>query len=414
MTYAEALDYVASLSLRGWRLGLDRMEELVRRAGLNEELGRPKHFHIAGTNGKGSVTAYIQSILIAAGHPTGGFFSPYVYDIRERIQMSGEPISAADFVSLVEKMKPFAESLDATEYGGVTEFEFKTAMGLAYWRDREAECVALEVGLGGRLDATNVVIPAASAIVSIGLDHTAILGETHAAIAGEKAGVLKLSKPAVIGDLPSEARDVVRQVAAERDVPLWEFGREFGVDAEGRVFTPWRSLAIAPPIPGRHQLHNVAVAVATVERVFELSDEVYREGVSTTRIPGRFERRFIQEKLVILDGAHNAESMQAFAETLGVEFPAQKFAVVFGMLEGHDPGPVVQQIERIAAEVHLCPIDFRRTRQPEELASFFSVPTTRNPSSVAAFGRALEGEHPIAVTGSFYLVGEVGRSLPLL
>jgi len=411
MTYAEALDYIGALSHRGWRLGLDRMEELVRRCGLERGLTELKHLHVAGTNGKGSVTAYLQSVLTYSGHPVGGFFSPYVYDIRERIQMNGEPISEFVFTGLVEKLKPVADSFDDSEFGGITEFELKTAMGLLFWLEQEAQYVALEVGLGGRLDATNVVTPACSTIVSIGLDHTAILGESLAEIAAEKAGILKPGRPAVIGDLPKEALVAVREVAYGQGVDLWEFGREFGVDAQSRVFTPRRTLAITPPIPGRHQLHNVAVAVATLDRVLSLSDEAIAQGIALTRIPGRFERRFVQDRLLILDGAHNTESMEALAETLAAEYPGQRFAAVFGMLEGHDPGPVARAVERFAEEVHLSPIDFRRTRQPEELAPYFHVRAIAHEEPMAAFESALASGLPVVVTGSFYLVGEVGRAL---
>lgn len=412
MTVAQAIAYLDSLSLRGWRLGLDRMEELVRRAGLEAALTELKHIHIAGTNGKGSLAAYVQSILTYAGYPAGGFFSPFVYDIRERIQLNAEPISAEDFTLWVETLRPIADSLEGTEFGAVTEFEFKTAMGLAHWQAKGAEWVALEVGLGGRLDATNVVTPAAAVIVSIGLDHTGILGETLGEIAREKAGILKAGIPAVIGDLPPEAREAVRQVATARGITLWEFGREFGLAVTGEAFTPVRTLAVEAPLPGRHQRHNVAVAIAALDAAgAQLTDEQIRQGLSKTRIPGRFERRSIQGRLVILDGAHNAESMEALAETLAGEYPEERFAAVFGMLEGHDPGPVARAVERFAAEIHLSPIDFRRSRRPEDLAPYFDVPAFVHKGPETALLAALDGGRAVVVTGSFYLVGEVGQTI---
>jgi dihydrofolate synthase / folylpolyglutamate synthase len=208
MDYQQAQDYIASLAQRGWRLGLDRMTEFAARADLVGSLGdgdSPKFIHVAGTNGKGSVTAMLQSCLVDQGHRTGAFFSPYVVDPRERIQFGREMISKEDLAAIATKLMPIGESLSETEFGGVTEFEFKTAMGFEYWKQKECDWVALEVGLGGRLDATNIITPASSAIVSISYDHVSILGETLAEIAREKAGVIKPGRPVVVGEMPDEA-----------------------------------------------------------------------------------------------------------------------------------------------------------------------------------------------------------------
>ncbi|HEY0866603.1 MAG TPA: hypothetical protein VGE01_04465, partial [Fimbriimonas sp.] len=220
MTYPEALAYVSGLEPRGWRLGLDRMQAFIDRAGLSQNVGRPpgtdpagkpgaRFIHVAGTNGKGSVTAFLQSMLVEHGYRTGAFFSPYVVDPRERVQFGRSLISESDFASVVAHLKPIAESFSETEFGGITEFEFKTAVGVEYWRRKRCEWVALEVGLGGRLDATNVVHPACSAIVSIGYDHTQILGDTLEKIAFEKAGIVKPETPLVVGDVPEPARRVI-------------------------------------------------------------------------------------------------------------------------------------------------------------------------------------------------------------
>src|SRR6185436_18334668 len=229
MTYDEALAYIASLAPRGWRLGLDRMQAFVDKIGMQDALGAeggPQFIHVAGTNGKGSVTAYLQSILVEAGYKTGAFFSPFVYDPRERVQFGRELISKEDLAKLTEELIPIAESFSDTEFGGITEFEFKTALGFLYWKRKQCEWVALEVGLGGRLDATNVVTPKASIIVSIGLDHTNILGHTLAEIAYEKAGIIKPKVPVVVGQMPHEALEVIERAAAEREAPIWRYGKE--------------------------------------------------------------------------------------------------------------------------------------------------------------------------------------------
>jgi dihydrofolate synthase / folylpolyglutamate synthase len=218
MTYEEAIAYIQSLTLYGWRLGNARMEALL------ERLGNPhRHLrvvHITGTNGKGSTTALVAAILQAAGSRVGAYFSPYVFDFRERILIDGAPISAEMLVAGVKRCLPLIEQLRDTEYGQVTEFELKTA--LAFWAYAEAkvDVAVMEVGLGGRLDATNVVVPAVSVLVSVGLDHTDRLGPTHRDIAYEKAGIIKPGCPVVSGVLHPEARRMVEAVAQRRAAPL--------------------------------------------------------------------------------------------------------------------------------------------------------------------------------------------------
>ena len=229
MTYEQALAYIAALEPRGWRLGLDRMQEFVHRAGLDQSIGNPsgpQFIHVAGTNGKGSTTAFLQSILVESGYRTGSFFSPFVVDPRERVQFGRELIGKQELADLTEALIPVADSLTDSEFGGITEFEFKTAIGFQYWKQRHAEWVALEVGLGGRLDATSVVTPCASIIVSIGLDHMHILGDTRAKIAFEKAGVIKPGAPVIVGDLPPDALEVVTEVAQANTAPIWRWGHE--------------------------------------------------------------------------------------------------------------------------------------------------------------------------------------------
>ncbi|MBC8064854.1 MAG: bifunctional folylpolyglutamate synthase/dihydrofolate synthase, partial [Chlorobia bacterium] len=229
MTYEKALAYIASLETRGWRLGLDRMQEFANRLGLPGSLGEvggPQFIHVAGTNGKGSVTAYLQSMLIESGYSTGSFFSPFVYDPRERVQIGRRLIPKSIFALLTEWIRPFGESLTETKFEGVTEFEFKTAMGFQFWKEMEAEWVALEVGLGGRLDSTNIVTPRCSVIVSIGKDHTHILGDTYHQIAEEKAGIIKPGVSVIVGEMPEEALLTILKIAQERGSEAWVFGRE--------------------------------------------------------------------------------------------------------------------------------------------------------------------------------------------
>jgi dihydrofolate synthase/folylpolyglutamate synthase len=423
MTYEEALAAIASLQSRGWRLGLDRMREFLRRAGLDGALGEgsgsPRFIHIAGTNGKGSVTAYVQSILHAHGFGVGATYSPYVYDVRERVQYGLELISETDLAALTERLWPIALSLDGTDFGGPTEFEFKTALGFAYWEQRHCDWVALEVGLGGRLDATNVVTPACSTIVSIGLDHREILGDTLGAIAREKAGIIKPGRPVIVGQMAEEARDAILEVVRENGSPVWLYGREFGVAEDGSTYGPgFRYQRLTPGILGSKQPHNLAVAVASIVAAgVEVDKDHLALGARTTRAPGRMEIIEARGTRWILDGAHNAESASALAESLAlVDSRGTKFVLLTGMLTGHDVLPFFKNLMPWVKSTHVSPIDFHRARNPSELAEVLSryySPVRAHATVTDAMthaARDAEGT-TVLVTGSFYLIGEVGRIL---
>ncbi len=421
-SYEEAQTRIASLAPRGWRLGLDRMQELVRRAGLEGTIGQeaesPRYFHVAGTNGKGSVTANLQSLCCEAGWRTGSFFSPFVYDPRERIQFGRALIEPEAFARLTSWLWPISESLSETEFGGVTEFEFKTALGFAYWREKRCEAVALEVGLGGRLDSTNVVRAVAGAIVSLSLDHTNVLGDSIEAIAFEKAGILKPGMTAVLGSVPPEARQVVERTADEVQATLWRMGKEVRLELDGeswRVCTPARTLrGLMPGLSGAAQPHNLAVAVACLDAGGALvPEESVREGLRLARLPGRFELREARGQTVLLDGAHNHEAARTLAEGLG-ELGAKRWQAVVGMVQGHAPERFLGPLEPFLEALHLVPVDSPRAYPPEairEALGSFSVPIRVHESVSEGLEAAFEAEGPVLVTGSFYLLGEAVAAL---
>lgn len=418
MTYEEALAKIASLQSRGWRLGLDRMQEFLHLAGLDDAIGldKPKFIHVAGTNGKGSVTAFLQSLLVEQGWKAGATFSPYVYDVRERVQVGRDLIPQHLLVRLTEKLWPIADQMTDTEFGGPTEFEFKTALGFAAWKETDRDWVALEVGLGGRLDATNVVTPACSVIVSIGMDHQEILGYTLAKIATEKAGIIKQGVPVVIGEMPDEAADAILVRAHKMDSPVWRLGADvrYGVDEQGVwIEVPGlRSTGLTLGIQGRRQPHNLAVAVAAMSIGGALREPgALRSGAALASIPGRMERRHVMSRDWILDGAHNADAARSLVESLGSEFPA---TMLTGMLTGHDVEEFYGPFIGVISELHTCPIDFHRSRNPFDLAKVLAsvFPKVVPHASVQEAVRACaETPGPILVTGSFYLVGEVGNLL---
>lgn len=399
MTYQEALRYIAGMQGRGWRLGLDRMSAFVDKLGLSEFLGNgkgPQFIHVGGTNGKGSVTAFVQAVLASAGFKTGGYFSPYVYDIRERVQLNCCPISKADLADLVARMQPIADSFSKSEYGEITEFEFKTALGFLYWAESHCEWVALEVGLGGKLDATNVVTPAVSVITSIGLDHTEILGTTEREIAGEKAGIIKAGRPVVVGDVSAEALEVIGEKAESVGAPLLHCPRG--------------------PEPIRDynaKLASLAVGAAGVE----ISPDVRKSALEGVKLPGRYQTHSYEGTLCILDGAHNPPAARVLAELLRRDFPGRRMVLLTGMLSGHEPAAFYESFEGLFSAVITTSIDFHRAIDPIELAR--QIPSMApicesHPDRSRAIARAIDlagREGIIVISGSFYLVGAMGRMI---
>lgn len=423
MTYEEALSYIASLEPRGWRLGLDRMEAFVERAGLKDALGSaggPQFIHVAGTNGKGSVTAYLQSLLVEGGLRTGAFFSPFVYDPRERVQFGREMISREDLALLTEELKPIAESFSDTEFGGITEFEFKAALGFLYWKRKRCEWVALEVGLGGRLDATNVVTPKASVIVSIGLDHTAILGHTLEEIAFEKAGVIKPGVPVVVGQMPEEALSVIERVAEEKNSELWRWQQEVFLGESGEITTPLKKhRPLTPGIPGGMQGHNLSLAVAALDAAgLDIDESALGQGAIAAYAPGRHELVEHDGKRFLMDGAHNPDAAKVLVQGLKDVLKAgEKVVLLTGMVAGHEPEVFYKEIAPLVRSAHIVPIDFHRALPPQTIGEALagvisSVSVHQNLcEGILAAERDAKGDELIVVTGSFYLVGEVGRAI---
>lgn len=401
------------------------MQEFCRRLGLESYLEEPDRFiHIAGTNGKGSVTAFVQSLLIEQGMTTGACYSPYVYSVRERIQYRDPSSGVAsligedDFARLVEEVWAVAGALESTEFQGPTEFEFKTAMGFLHWYQKGAQAVALEVGLGGRLDATNVVTqPACAVVTTIGLDHTQILGSTLAEIAIEKAGIIKPGQPVVVGELAEEAFHAVETIAKVNSAPVWRYGREYvlsyGLDGY-QVTTPNGTYQrLNPGLKGVTQPHNMAVAIAACDAAGFIRDQrKVMHGVGKVTAPGRMQGVIYQGRQFLLDGAHNHDAAVALAQSCQGR---GNICLLTGMLEGHAAGEFYDPLSQLADEAHFVPIQFHRARNPHDLdqESGFLFRKALAHSSVAEGIKAcLESQADlILVTGSFYLVGEVGRMI---
>ncbi len=425
LSYLDAVAAIAALEPRGWRLGLDRMQELCRRASLTDALGAlggPQFIHVAGTNGKGSTTAYLQSVLTEAGLHTGAFFSPYVVDYRERIQLGREMISEADLADTASRLFPVAESLSATELGGVTKFEFETGLGLLFWKEHRCEWVALEVGLGGRLDATNVVTPRSAIVVSVGLDHVGVLGDTVEKIAAEKAGIVKAGVPVVVGCLPPEALKVVERHAELVGAPMWRYGKEIQVERSGDSFSvqsPGRRYpGLVSSLEGLMQPHNAALAIAALEAAgLQLEEDAIRNGIAAAYAPGRFQHARYEGCDLLLDGAHNRDAGAVLRASLAQAFPGRTIHLLTNMLSGHDPIDFYAELADQVASVDVVPIDFVRALPVAEAARILGklIPVVRSHETVEeGLESACEAAGPhglVLVTGSNYVVGAVARRM---
>ncbi|MEW5932156.1 MAG: folylpolyglutamate synthase/dihydrofolate synthase family protein [Bacillota bacterium] len=418
MEYEEALAYIHGLGRFGSRLGLERITRLLDLA------GRPhsdlRVIHVAGTNGKGSVTALVASVLQAAGYRTGMYVSPYLEDFRERIQVDGQCIPERDLAAWVESLRPLADRVVAEGLDHPTEFEFITLLAMCYFAARRVDYVALEVGLGGRFDATNVVAqPLACVISNIALDHTDRLGHTLGEIAFEKAGIIKPGCPVVTGARDPEALEVIARVAREKGSRLLVAGEDFSwqeryCDWRGQrvdLDCPDRRFAdLFIPLVGRHQQSNTACAVTALEvGVPGLPEGTVREGVAGCRWPGRLEV-LAESPLVVIDAAHNPDGAAALRQALDL-FPRRRLVMVLGVLKDKNAEAMVPLLAPLAdLLVATTPVG-PRAGAPERIAHL-ARPLCREvavePDLADALEVALGAAAPqdmVLVAGSIYLVG---------
>lgn len=372
LTYPQALKRVMSLadfersthSPGHSAFHLERMSLLMQRLD-NAHLATPT-VHIAGTKGKGSVSAMIASILAAQGYAVGMYSSPHLHSATERIRVNMQPIAQAQFAAVVQRIWRIVERVGANGgYGGVTTFEALTAMAFTHFSQIQADFQVIEVGLGGRLDATNIVVPQACAITSISLDHTATLGDTIAQIAYEKAGIIKPNIPVIVAPQPADAMAVIRRIAAERAAPLlsvadrfsWQqTGPQTGADIRTQAFrltSPRRAYALETPLLGDYQLENATVAVALAETLAEqgvtLSPQSIAQGIRTVNWPARLQILATpndgnDSPLLVVDGAHNPYSVKRLAQTLPRHFAYDRLILIFGALSGHSAAGMLQAL----------------------------------------------------------------------
>lgn len=408
--YADVTDYLYSLKAGGVKFGIDRMR------GLAAALGHPERtypvIHIAGTNGKGSVAAMLEAIAHAAGWRTGLYTSPHLVKLGERVQVDRQLLTEAEIVAYTNELRPVADALGArTPDEHPTFFEFMTAMAFLQFARRQVDLAIVEVGMGGRLDATNVVAPDLTVITSIGLDHCAELGNTLAAIAREKAGIIKPGVPVVIGRLPAEAEAVIREVAQAQQAPLYSVREEFGEAGERYPTTN---------LEGEYQRWNAATATLAarlVRRPGLVPTEAVSRGLQAVNWPGRWQRVSLGGQPLILDASHNPEGVAVLAENLRqlVAEMGRAPVIITGALGEFRARALLEVVLRFAREVHLVTPKQARACTYEELLALIPDEQRRrvHRGDVAVLfptaDRCAVGApgEIVVVTGSIYLLGEV-------
>ncbi len=393
------LDWLFGLQRFGVMPGLARVRELL--AHLDNPQRAFEAVLVGGTNGKGSVSATLAGMLAASGRRAGLFTSPHLTRFAERFVVNGAELPAAQVMGGLARVRPHAEAT------GASFFEVVTALAASLFAEAKVEVAVMEVGLGGRLDATNAFDPLLSVVTNIGLDHTEVLGGTLTAIAREKAGILRPGRPAVSGAV-GEALAVLDAGGAD----LWALEREAAYSAESYGWDGWRVQLSGPlgevnfetPLLGVHGARNAALAVLAAQRL-GLPAEAIRRGAARTVWPGRLERMRWRGRDVLLDGAHNAEGARALADAL-LRLDWQRAPLVFGAARGKDHAGMVSALESVASEVVLTrALLSPRSADPEELRPLFSLPTQVAASPAEALSLLPPG--PALVAGSLYLIGEV-------
>ena len=431
MDYQQAIDYLSSytdyevvprLAHNAANYDLRRVEELLSRIG-NPHL-KARSVHIAGTNGKGSVAAMIASALTTAGYITGLYTSPHLHTWRERIRTNEELISEAELAALVEELKPEAEAVNReATYGRLTTFELLTTLAFTHFAAKEADFQVLEVGMGGKFDATNVINPEVSIITAISLDHTEVLGNTLAEITAEKAGIIKPGNMVVTSPQPDEAARVIAETCLSREARLIKVGSDVTWQSLGfnnnqqrlRVVGRLGIYELSIPLLGWHQLVNAATAVAALEvltgKGFNLSQGSIADGLARVSWPGRLQV-LGNHPLIVVDGAHNPDAARRLRESLKQYFDFDRAILVIGASDDKDIAGVVSELAPIADKVIVTHSHHPRPMATAAIVAEFTKhgvesQVVDNVPSALTEALALAGDRDlICVAGSLFVVAE--------
>lgn len=414
MNYLESLYWIHERTKFGIKPGIKRMEWMLT------ELGHPEQqihgIHVVGTNGKGSTVSYLKNALMANGYEVGTFTSPYIETFNERISLNGQPITDDEIVELVGIIKPVSERLtEETDLGPATEFEIITAMMFVYFGSlHPVDFVVVEAGLGAKHDSTNVFMPIMTVLTSIGLDHTNILGDTYVDIAKEKAGVIKAGVPFVYAVKNEEAKQYLNEEVAAKHVKGIKLDRDFQAVSNGDEFTfrykDYELEAIKLKMIGRHQQENAAVAIVTLIEMFNrgmiiLDFNKMIEAIEETTWTGRIET--VQDSpTIILDGAHNKESIDVLVDTMKSYYSDRKIDVLFSAIDGKPIGRMLASLEEIAHTFYITEFDFPKALPMDTIYESVEHESVIKVKDYGDFIKHYDGDL-LLVTGSLYFISAV-------
>jgi dihydrofolate synthase/folylpolyglutamate synthase len=410
VNYGAAIDFLYGLRLFGAKFGLENTFQLARLTGDPQK--RLRFIHVAGTNGKGSTCAMLESVYRQAGWKVGLFTSPHLNSFRERIQIDRQMISEADVVRLVSELQPIFTQFAEDHHP--TFFEVVTIMALKYFAEQEVDLVIWETGLGGRLDATNIVTPLASVITNIAFDHQQWLGDTIAKIASEKAGIIKAGVPVATTETGTEALEVITKTARRLNAPL-------------RIISPLEVSELLKDVPllslaGEHQHRNAGLAVAVVDILrdrMSITPRQIEEAMANVYWPGRLQLiTHSSGQKFLLDGAHNEAGAESLRNALQNRFVTTEKTIILGVLQDKNWKSICALLAPLATRILLVPVSSDRTSAPEALAA---VCRTANPgaeiqvhSSFSAAFAARPTRGLVVITGSLYLIGEAMEVLGIV
>ncbi len=357
MNYEEAREYLDQVSKGGSVLGLDNMRELLKR--LENPQDSLKFVHISGTNGKGSVLAYVSTVFKEAGYRTGRYISPTLFSYREKIQVNERFIGREDLARLTAKVKKAAEEMQSSGIGYPTIFEIETALAFLYFAEQKCDIVILETGLGGALDATNVITTSIMEVIaSISMDHMEFLGDTLGKIALQKAGIIKPHTSVVSAMQDTEAMEVIRNVCRKKECVCYTVDQEqiknisYGYEGQSFSYKNWNNIKIS--LMGSYQIKNAALALEAIEALrklgYELNDKAVYQGMKKAVWKGRF-TVISKEPLIVMDGAHNQAAAEELVRSLKLYYPGKKFYYIFGMFRDKDYRQVIRLTAPLAEHI---------------------------------------------------------------
>ena len=414
MNYLDSLYWIHERNKFGIKPGVKRMQWML--AKLNNPQLKINGIHVGGTNGKGSTVAYIRSALVNNDYQVGTFTSPFIETFNERISLNGQPISDDELVNLVEIVKPVSEALEAeTDLGTATEFEIITTMMFVYFGElNPVDFVIVEAGLGVKNDSTNVFNPILTVLTSIGLDHTDILGDSYADIAKDKGAIVKSNTPIIYAVKNDEALKVIRHNAKVNDAKAIELDRDITVVSEGDEFTyrykNYELETLVLNMLGEHQKENAALAITALlelneEGSVDLDFNKMIDGIESVNWSGRIER-VKDQPLMIIDGAHNNESVEALIETIKDYYHLEQVDILFSAVKGKPVNEMLEQLMPITQNLYITEFDFPKAMTKEDISEEIDFGQKELVDDYASFIENYDG-HALIITGSLYFISEV-------